>query len=193
MHRSILLGLLVALATSPALAEADPMPGHDPGHRHAAEAAAPTTSTPDLADRTLAIDVRGMVCSFCAHGLEKGLSKLDGLDTDRHGDGVLVDIEAHRVTLALATTDPIPFADITRRIEKAGYDATRFHLRVQGAVDDGPEGPLLRGSHPAQAFLLDAPVAEADAAAGVQLQVDVANLAGLPEDAPIPAAVHATR
>ncbi len=49
----------------------------------------------------LIVQVNGIVCSFCAFGTEKKLSKLDFLDKSRFGDGVLADITSHQVTLAL--------------------------------------------------------------------------------------------
>ncbi len=39
------------------------------------------------------VQVSGIVCSFCAYGAEKPLSKLDCLDKEEFGDGVLIDID----------------------------------------------------------------------------------------------------
>ena len=47
------------------------------------------------------VQVNGVVCSFCAYGAEKALSKLDCLDKAEFGNGVLIDIETHRITLAM--------------------------------------------------------------------------------------------
>jgi len=99
-------------------------------HRHTADerAAARTDSEPIAPDR-VRIDVNGLVCSFCAHGIERSLSKLEALDTTQFGgDGVLVEIDDHRVTLAVKPGARLPLEEVRRRIEKAGYEPVRFHL-----------------------------------------------------------------
>jgi len=40
----------------------------------------------------IVVQVNGIVCSFCANGMEKNLSKLKFIDSSRFGDGILVDI-----------------------------------------------------------------------------------------------------
>jgi len=54
-----------------------------------------------LEENQTVVQVNGIVCSFCAYGVQKSLSKLDCLDEAEFGDGVLIDIETHRVTLAI--------------------------------------------------------------------------------------------
>ena len=46
---------------------------------------------------TLTFKVKGLVCSFCAHGLNKGIGKLPFTSED----GVLVDIKNQTVKIAL--------------------------------------------------------------------------------------------
>ena len=55
----------------------------------------------------LVLQVDGIVCSFCANGMENNLSKLKFIDSSRFGDGILIDINTHRTTLAL-TKDKQP-------------------------------------------------------------------------------------
>ena len=38
------------------------------------------------------VQVKGIVCSFCAYGTEKNLAKLPFLDPAKYGNGVLMDI-----------------------------------------------------------------------------------------------------
>jgi copper chaperone CopZ len=81
------------------------------------------------------IQVNGVVCSFCAYGAEKSLSKLDGLDRSEFGNGVLVDIHTQRITLAMTPGTEIPIEDIHRRIRKAGYDPVAVYLRIAGTLE----------------------------------------------------------
>lgn len=75
-----------------------------------------------LDENQAVIQVNGVVCSFCAYGAEKALSELDCLDKTAFGDGVLIDIDTHRITLVMRTGEQIPIRDIYQRIKKAGYD-----------------------------------------------------------------------
>ncbi len=68
------------------------------------------------------IQVNGIVCSFCAYGTEKNLSKLTFLDKSQFGNnGVLIDIETHRVTLALQPDQQLNLPEVYRAIKKGGY------------------------------------------------------------------------
>ena len=136
MSRIFSIACALALASAPLhVSRAD-------DHRHTAEerAAAHAETEPVAPDRVL-IDINGLVCSFCAHGIERSLSKLEALDTTQFGgDGVLVDIDAHRVTLALKPGARLPLEEVRRRIENAGYEPVRFHLPAgmsPGAPGDG--------------------------------------------------------
>ena len=55
------------------------------------------------------VEVKGIVCSFCAHGANKALSKLTFLDKSQLKKGVLVDIKNQRIWLALDASKPIGF------------------------------------------------------------------------------------
>ena len=140
------LGLLLALSvchSSPATAEGPHSDSQDQvGSKHSTEPSALSTGSgrdsllelgSPARDR-LIIQVNGIVCSFCAHGLEKGLSKLSDLDESEYGNGVLVDIESQFVTLAFQPDSEFPFAEVHKRIKKAGYDPVRFDFRISGAL-----------------------------------------------------------
>ncbi len=75
--------------------------GHD-GNAQSHEDHALEADTPpiELGDTEVLVTVNGVVCSFCAQGVEKSLGKLEGLDRSKHGNGVLVDIEHQHVRLA---------------------------------------------------------------------------------------------
>lgn len=100
------------------------------------------------------VRINGMVCSFCAHGVEKTLSKLDGVDASQFGEGVFVDIYNHLVTVAFEPGVAIPFAEMVTRIEKAGYEPVRFYFRVSGSVSETADGWTINGASPDQRFSL---------------------------------------
>ena len=116
------------------------------------KAVAATTSAPS----DLVVQVNGIVCSFCAHGLEKALSKLDGLDRSRHGNGILVDIEAQLVTLAFVSGADFQFAEVHRRIVKAGYDPVRFDFQLVGRLGKGEGGWSVQDATSQARYELDA-------------------------------------
>jgi hypothetical protein len=47
---------------------------------------------------------------------------------------VLIDINKHRITIALKPGEAIPVREIYNRIRKGGYDPVTMHLRLQGRV-----------------------------------------------------------
>ncbi len=105
-----------------------------------------------LEENQVAVQVAGVVCSFCAYGAEKALSKLDCLDQAEFGDGVLIDIETHRITLAMRPGEKIPVRDIVQRIKKAGYDPITLYVRSEGTLERSGEKLLLRDASSGQVF-----------------------------------------
>lgn len=104
----------------------------------------------------LVVQVNGIVCSFCAHGLEKALSKLEGLDTSRYGNGVLVNIEDQLVTLVFVSGESFQFGEVHRRIKKAGYDPVRFDFQLVGRLDKDADGWSVENSVSHADYRLDA-------------------------------------
>ena len=100
------------------------------------------------------VQVNGVVCSFCAYGAEKALSKLDCLDAAEFGNGVLIDIDTHRITLAMRPGEKIPFREIVERIKRAGYDPITLHLRSEGRLERSGQRLLLRDSRTGQVFAI---------------------------------------
>ena len=83
----------------------------------------------------LTIQVKGIVCSFCAFGVEKNLSKLPFLDKTLFGqNGVLIDINTQEITLALLADKSVAYADIATAITKGGYDPVSYHAVIEGFV-----------------------------------------------------------
>ena len=96
---------------------------------------------PDLQDDRAVIQVKGVVCSFCAYGTEKNLGQLDFLDKSEYGgDGVLLDIHTHRITLALDRTKPVDFRAIHQAILDGGYDPLTAYVRIHGHIESREDG-----------------------------------------------------
>lgn len=100
------------------------------------------------------VQVKGVVCSFCAYGTEKNLSKLQFLDSAQFGNGVLMDIHANRITLALTPGKPVDLKGIHEAIVKGGYDPVRVHLRLRGTLERHGDRYLLTVSETGQVFEL---------------------------------------
>jgi len=99
------------------------------------------------------VQVNGIVCSFCAYGTEKNLSKLNFLDKSQFGDdGVLIDIQSHRVTLALQPDQEFDFGQVYSAIKKGGYDPVSFYVNVHGQVQEDGDRYLLTSSDSGQVF-----------------------------------------
>ena len=81
------------------------------------------------------VQVNGIVCSFCAYGTEKNLSKLKFLDSSKYGNGVLMNINTHRITLALAPGQQLDLKSVYKSIKKGGYDPVVVYLRVRGVLE----------------------------------------------------------
>ncbi len=70
---------------------------------------------------TIHVGVKGLVCAFCATGLEKTFEKEPAIKT------VKVDLENKLVTLETKPNQDIDDATITERITDAGFTITDIH------------------------------------------------------------------
>ena len=86
--------------------------------------------------------------------MEKGLVRLDGLDKTVFGDGVLIDIDTHRITIALQGKEQIPLRAIYDRIKKGGYRPVTMHLRLKGSVEMEGDTVRLKTAPHGQVFTL---------------------------------------
>ncbi len=138
--------------------------------------------------REAVVQVNGIVCSFCAYGAEKSLAQLDCLDKSKFGNGVLVDINSHQVTLALASGRDLPVREVYQRIKKAGYDPVTIYVRLSGVIERSGSAVLLRSSEGGQLFSLLGPGLE-DLSDGevvdIQAHLDPEGVAALEEDEPV--------
>ena len=74
-----------------------------------------------VADDELIIKVDGVVCSFCANGLRKGLCKLNFVDTKQKGQGISLDAKKQLLTIKLKKDAKPDLKKVFESIRKGGY------------------------------------------------------------------------
>jgi len=111
---------------------------------------------PILKDNQAVIQVKGVVCSFCAYGTEKNLAKLSFLNPSYFdGDGVLLDINTHRITLALNPKKKVDYSAINQAILDGGYDPIKVYVRAHGFVSRDYGQTYLTCSESGQVYRLE--------------------------------------
>lgn len=88
-----------------------------------------TLSLPVLATTSMKATVNGMVCAFCAQGIEKRLSKMPGTKA------VLVDLKRRFVVVEPNEGMTLDEKLITAEIKDAGYDVVRVETLSKSVAD----------------------------------------------------------
>jgi len=86
-------------------------------------------STPLLAASTIKAEVNGMVCAFCAKGIEKKLNSLPQTKS------VFVDLKNRIVALELKDGQTIAMDDFKTIIKDAGYDVSNAAIVDKTAAE----------------------------------------------------------
>ena len=68
------------------------------------------------------LEVSGLVCSFCAIGLQGGLSSRQHIDKKKYNDGVFVDVKYQYAVIAEAADKDIDIEKAIAMIVKSGYE-----------------------------------------------------------------------
>lgn len=76
----------------------------------------------DIHKDEVIIEVSGLVCSFCAVGLQGGLSSLKDVDKKKYIDGVFVNVEYQYAVIAEAADKDIDIDKAIELIVKSGYE-----------------------------------------------------------------------
>lgn len=71
-----------------------------------------------LAANSVSIGVKGMVCSFCAQGIEKSLKKHNEIEK------VTVNMDKKTVNIQFKTNQQLSNKEISNILKEAGYEAT---------------------------------------------------------------------
>jgi mercuric ion binding protein len=77
---------------------------------------------------TIEMHVNGLVCAFCAQGIEKKLRKIPATAD------VVVSLEQHLVAVALRDGQDISDSDLRRALTNAGYTVTTIR-RTDASID----------------------------------------------------------
>ena len=104
----------------------------------------------------LVIQVDGIVCSFCANGMENNLSKLKFIDKSRFGDGILININTHRTTLALTKDKQPDLPSIYQAIAKGGYDLKKVYFHLEGTLKQADGNYTLKDQYTGKSYILQA-------------------------------------
>jgi copper chaperone CopZ len=84
---------------------------------------------PALAAESVKATVNGMVCAFCAQGIEKRLSKLPATKA------VFVDLKQKIVAVEARDGQKIDGKVVTAEITEAGYDVTKLETVAKSVAD----------------------------------------------------------
>ena len=117
--------LAVGLITAPSFAS----------QTHEDQALPPASQTPaDIrpGQNEVVLQVSGLVCSFCAYGLQKGVSRLPFIDASKYAKGIKLDIEKQLVTLALKPGQPPDLNKLYSAVKSSGYKALAAYTSPDG-------------------------------------------------------------
>ena len=83
------------------------------------------------------IHVNGMVCSFCAQGVTKKVSRLPFIDQSKYTKGVKVEIESQKLTIAVKADHDIDIQALFEAIKSGGYEPVDvWTVTAAGEIDE---------------------------------------------------------
>lgn len=78
------------------------------------------------------LEISGLVCSFCAMGLQNKLSKLDHLDKSKYNKGIFIDVKHQYAIIAESENENIDIDEAVKLTTKAGYDVKTIYTNPVG-------------------------------------------------------------
>jgi copper chaperone CopZ len=97
-------------------------------HAQGAPAASPA-ATASASEQTLKIQVNGMVCAFCAQGIEKRLKALPAVGS------LYIDLENKLVAVAPKPGQRLDTERVKKEIVQAGYDVHKVEPSVKTVAE----------------------------------------------------------
>ncbi len=97
--------------------------------KHIVISLALAAALPALAAESVKATVNGMVCSFCAQGIEKRLTRLPATKA------VYVDLKQKVVAVEAKEGQKIDTKVVTAEITEAGYDVTKVETVAKSVAD----------------------------------------------------------
>ena len=86
-------------------------------------------ATSSMAANTVKVTVNGMVCAFCAQGIEKRISKMSATKD------VFVDLKKKTVAVEAKDGQMLDAKAISAEIVDAGYDVIKIELVLQSVAE----------------------------------------------------------
>ena len=87
------------------------------------------SAIPSMAANTVKVTVNGMVCSFCAQGIEKRISKMSATKD------VFVDLKKKTVAVEAKDGQVLDAKAISAEIVDAGYDVVKIEPVLQSVAE----------------------------------------------------------
>lgn len=87
------------------------------------------SAIPSMAANTVKVTVNGMVCSFCAQGIEKRISKMSATKE------VFVDLKKKTVAVEAKDGQVLDAKAISAEIVDAGYDVVKIEPVLQSVAE----------------------------------------------------------
>ena len=88
-----------------------------------------TAGSPALAVESVKVTVNGMVCAFCAQGIEKRIAKMDATQA------VFVDLKKKTVLIQAKDGQTLDGKAITAEIVDSGYDVVKLEAVQQSVAE----------------------------------------------------------
>jgi copper chaperone CopZ len=123
---SILILFLISILL-PAFAEHSDFEEHDHAYKPKVDKSINATDMAVLPGEAVII-VHGMVCSFCAQGVTRNLSKLPFIDRSKYIKGVKVEIEKQKVTIVVKPENTLDLSQVFKSILKGGYEPVEAYV-----------------------------------------------------------------
>ena len=101
--------------------------------------------------KKVTVEVDGLSCPFCAYGLEKRLSKVEGIQD------VKIFVDEGRAELEAKQDGPVDLEEVEPAVRKAGFTPRIIKVEVTGQVIDWNGEPALLVVKSQDRFLLDNP------------------------------------
>lgn len=138
--RNILMSLIVtitffAVSTVSYSAEGLDRTSHS-GHKQPTVNVEKSLNNIKVEENEVVIVVHGIVCSFCSQGVRKKLSKLPFIDKSRYQNGVKVEIEKQKVTIAIKPGSSFDINKVFKSIESGGYEPVVAHQNLDNKITD---------------------------------------------------------
>jgi copper chaperone CopZ len=94
----------------------------------------------------MVLEVKGMVCSMCAFGIQEGLSELSFLNNKKFkADGIEVDLDTQMIYIPIDLSKTIDELEAIKIVKDAGYDTVSIYTNFDGKSIKKKAAPKLVG------------------------------------------------